>query len=783
MITYGSAQVNGLPLTISAITPGTRQLLHTAPPGDATPHRIMVYGAMLNGYVATYLKIVVETADGEIVSTTIKYLKGNAFLPCLDSYLQLNGGCKVSVYAEGANACMVTAQVDDQSGATLEGNLAILQAYPPPQMSNVSGVAGVLEKGYAYRKADGSWIASNDPAASVADVYHVGDGVEKLAIILARAGLINYALGADDLTLGGLVLGHPVIRRSHDLVMNGLTLGGLTLGTPRPIPNMRPNSLTLGGLSLGAPELTRTAAFAPPAWIEYDDTYNAEPPDNDVTRALGTGPYTDVAASFWLKTDDAAHLFMRPVCGYGANNSNIEISIDAGSIWYYETSDNGNVWEHNWSAAIPTDGRWHHYAVKAGYCWIDGLPVTFADSGTGEDPGSAHPSITGDATIMRILLPTGKKACLADVRIFKKASDVAAQAIYGSPLLDDGATTIVGAWRMGDGPGAGTAFDRSVKAAPLDVVTGMTWGGVKDTRILVVGWDCGSVFVSPHTGDDWTTPIASGEWGCCAMDKTGQYQITGAGIDWPGELKVSTDYGATWVTKNPGGGDPNRDWSYGCAIADDASIMLATDGNTLYKSTDHGENWTTVDTGGTGAYGRCALCGEAGGQQFVSKGSILWVSNNYGGSWTIGPTIDPGMARIAGSAYAGVVAVLGDDMSTTIHISTDYGETWTPHSQPVLGTGICAVACNHLGTSFVVGGYSRLITSSDGGATWIERRPAGDTDHIWGAVTMDASGKIITAFNYDSKGYRSFDGGENWTEITPPDAVSGGFYDAAGSRT
>jgi hypothetical protein len=261
MITYGSAQVNGLPLTISAITPGTRQLLHTAPPGDATPHRIMVYGAMLGSYVATYLKVVVETANGEIVSTTLKYLKGNAFQHCLSEYLQLNGGCKVSVYAEGANACMVTAQIDDQSGATLEGNIAILQAYPAPQMSNVSGVAGVLEKGYAYRKADGSWIASNDPAASVADVYHVGDGVEKLAIILARAGLINYSLGADDLTLGGLAMGHPAIRRSHDLVMNGLTLGGL---------------------SMGAPVLTRTGPFAPPTWIAYGETYASYP-----TRTLG----------------------------------------------------------------------------------------------------------------------------------------------------------------------------------------------------------------------------------------------------------------------------------------------------------------------------------------------------------------------------------------------------------------------------------------------------------------------------------------------------------------
>lgn len=115
MITFGSGQTNGLPLLITATTEAGRQTLHTAPAGSAVPHRVKVSAAVIPGQIATNLRIVIENTGGTVLRTIRAYVKGNAFLPCMDEDLELNGACKVTAYAETASICMVTAEVDDQA--------------------------------------------------------------------------------------------------------------------------------------------------------------------------------------------------------------------------------------------------------------------------------------------------------------------------------------------------------------------------------------------------------------------------------------------------------------------------------------------------------------------------------------------------------------------------------------------------------------------------------------------------------------------------------------------
>ncbi|MCJ7831422.1 MAG: hypothetical protein MUP86_02740, partial [Dehalococcoidia bacterium] len=135
--------------------------------------------------------------------------------------------------------------------------------------------------------------------------------------------------------------------------------------------------------------------------------------------------------------------------------------------------DDGGQHENDWRAELATDGERHHYGMKAGQFYIDGVPVTMTNSSGGREIGD-HPSVTGTAQILyAFVIPSGSHVELADVRLFTMSSDVAAQAGYDSTLLDDGATTIVGAWLMADG--SGNPADRSVKNSPLTLETGMTW--------------------------------------------------------------------------------------------------------------------------------------------------------------------------------------------------------------------------------------------------------------------------------------------------------------------
>jgi hypothetical protein len=118
VITFGSGQTNGLPLLITATTEAGRQTLHTAPAGSATPHRVRVSAAMIVGQIATNLRIVVEDTGGTVLRTVRAYVKGQAMTRCMEEDFELNGACKVTVYAETASICMVTAEVDDQANVS-----------------------------------------------------------------------------------------------------------------------------------------------------------------------------------------------------------------------------------------------------------------------------------------------------------------------------------------------------------------------------------------------------------------------------------------------------------------------------------------------------------------------------------------------------------------------------------------------------------------------------------------------------------------------------------------
>ena len=75
-----------------------------------------------------------------------------------------------------------------------------------------------------------------------------------------------------------------------------------------------------------------------------------------------------------------------------------------------------------------------------------------------------------------------------------------------------------------------------------------------------------------------------------------------------------------------------------------------------------------------------------------------------------------------------------------------------------------SIAVSSDGLHLVAGvGGGRLYTSTDGGTSWNETQPAGDTDQWWDSVASSSDGSHLVAAN-DYFVYTSSDSGDNWTQ-------------------
>ncbi len=89
------------------------------------------------------------------------------------------------------------------------------------------------------------------------------------------------------------------------------------------------------------------------------------------------------------------------------------------------------------------------------------------------------------------------------------------------------------------------------------------------------------------------------------------------------------------------------------------------------------------------------------------------------------------------------------------------------------------VASDADGSFLVASVYNgRLYTSSDSGANWTERRPAGDVNRYW-FVDVDADGSNIIAASENGRLYTSSDSGANWTERQPAGNANKSWTDVA----
>lgn len=283
-----------------------------------------------------------------------------------------------------------------------------------------------------------------------------------------------------------------------------------------------------------------------------------------------------------------------------------------------------------------------------------------------------------------------------------------------------------------------------------------TW--LADTKSIsyVAGGGTGSAPTTPTTvsyASTFTTPANT-------FTRTG-YSFVG----W----SDGTDKYAAGV-RYPSTGSVSRNVTLTAAwVANVASTALATDSWAWNDQADVGDhNWHALASSSDGSrlYAASESCGLSACDGGVVDAGGIWVSSDYGVTWTAIASTD-GRKWFSIATNSNGTKVVAADRGGDLWTSVDSGATWTARRAGGAVHNWDAVASSSDGDNLVaVAGEGFIFTSADSGATWTNRTPSGVTGFT--GVTSNNDGSRLAVTTWSSGLYTSSNYGETWTARTLP---------------
>jgi photosystem II stability/assembly factor-like uncharacterized protein len=337
-------------------------------------------------------------------------------------------------------------------------------------------------------------------------------------------------------------------------------------------------------------------------------------------------------------------------------------------------------------------------------------------------------------------------------------------------------------------------------AAPPEVlnpgwkqVATASFGGAQVKRvgstIWAVSWQ-GDVRRSTDNGATWTQAAPTDPWPALAVDPTDS-DIAYVGTSGSGVYKT-VDGGAHWTFANdgfdlhpsPDAVLPQRITGIAIDPGDTttlyASVMMGVDSDQVYRSTDSGGHWTPVLAGNWAE----SVAVAPDGTVVAGAGAGVVVSTDGGSTWS--EPSGPGLSEVAlDPANASTIYAVSSDGAEAA-VSTDGGSTWAP-----LDAGhpsfVSDVEVGSDGTVYIAGDNG-LSWSVDGGESWKQSMlDNGSGDVTPSAVLPDlatgvalvgssAAGLWTVDLAAAPEGTRSYysTGTLPATEVTPTSAVLNG---------
>jgi photosystem II stability/assembly factor-like uncharacterized protein len=405
------------------------------------------------------------------------------------------------------------------------------------------------------------------------------------------------------------------------------------------------------------------------------------------------------------------------------------------------------------------------------YCLVPD-PTRPATLYAGTDEG-VHKSTDGGATWQ------ASNAGIAFYRVQTIAVDPTnPSTLYAGTITPDGVES-VGIFKSTDGGATWTdsnigLIDPVTGISPLDIETlafdprhaGSLWAGSKFSEI----------FQSTDGGATWTARTYGGinislETSAFFFDPSNASTILAASSF---GLLRTTDAGSTWNTFG------NVNVSFFSMVADPTSPATLYAGNTsgtgLYKSTDDGNHWTTINKGltvnqsssGTVLPLITSIAVDPSRPTTVyaaSYGNGLFQSTDGGATWS----------SISGSMRSSYVwaVLLSAGQSSTVYAATlgggvyqslDTGRTFAPVNQGLqLGVVYALLRDPVTPSTIYAGAFDGFYKSTDGGATFQPSLNGLPVAPVAALALRPGSPETLLAGTRGAGIYRSTDGGATWT--------------------
>lgn len=255
---------------------------------------------------------------------------------------------------------------------------------------------------------------------------------------------------------------------------------------------------------------------------------------------------------------------------------------------------------------------------------------------------------------------------------------------------------------------------------------------------------------APAVGDIvQVTGMGLGGWRI-AQNASQRINLTGLKAGW----------GGTWATAVAAGAGVTA-----VASSADGCRIASTFGSAVVTSSDCGLNWTSVDTGQ--AVYELASSGDGSVLLATHGDTVAAGATNYGvllsldsgATWNapFAPSLygTSGLYRLGAVSRSGNHILIAD--GTTIHRSTDRGQSWTAAAAPAQTWRSMAVSDDGQRIAAVADG-SNVWVSNDGGANWTARGPV----LSWRQVAMSPDGSKLVAVADGAALRLSADGGATW---------------------